>query len=718
MPIVDTDEPDSDDPDLGGGEMPTVGSNSTLSTPPVAEIAAAFPQSFLQQERASAGPANPPKLRERKRGKGLTLDQAKLAGVLHALQGVVTSLQELLPAAGGADEAEERPAAVARHVRFADELEAKQQSSQAERGQQLAKELARLRRQYNISNDKSDSKGIHDLMNISRGSKLYTLDRMLNADVATGFSLVLANGKVVLLPRTCWDTGASMSLIDLQTCKRYGIRYRPTTIRLTLANGKAGTVVGITEPIWGVFALGTPHEAKVMVIALVIDGVGPVFQFIGGKDIQHAADVSVRPKQQVIEYDTAAGGRHSLPIAGYEMDQYAHLLMTHLVAGANSAAASNQVKQYTVTACAGLVDFSALEGCVPDAYSPTETTEAAVAFPSSTAVAECQLSALPSIQMSDQPALAAIPFPAAPANPSRHTEDGDLSPRPEGAAPYTTQAALMSPWLRLELHYLTLGGDETVTIRFIYPADFPSTLEHATGPAAAVAGGLGCSKETLPASEVPPDHTAAVAGGFTVGDLLRDAGYVPQHWFYQQVARFCSFLMGICCFFGSMVWHFGISLTAFNWVDFQAWFTHVLLPWHRALLSQLVHWAAGPGDFQDPSGHYMHRSRKKGKVPWQIRYWTCYNKGQLLPASVLRQLKRYTLAFRLWRWQSNTAMCVRAALHTGRFTFSTSRVLLILILVTYCAAATATPDGVQMLQVLTGNLAAWELSRLARCNFR
>ena len=203
-----------------------------------------------------------------------------------------------------------------------------------------------------------------------------------------------------------------------------------------------------------------------------------------------------------------------------------------------------------------------------------------------------------------------------------------------------------------------------------------------------------------------------------MGELLRDAGYVPQHWFYLNTARLCSFILGVCVLAGSLIFDMGISLTAIAWADFQDWLAHVLLPWYRALLSKLVSWAVGPGDFQDPSGHYMHRSRKKGRVPWQCRYWACCTKGHQLPASVLRQLKRYKLAVRLWRWQSSTAACVRAALHTGRFSFNTSRVMLILLLITYCSAATATPDGVQLLQALTGNLAAWELSRLAGCRFR
>ena len=116
--------------------------------------------------------------------------------------------------------------------------------------------------------------------------------------------------------------------------------------------------------------------------------------------------------------------------------------------------------------------------------------------------------------------------------------------------------------------------------------------------------------------------------------------------------------------------------------------------------------------------HYLHRSRKKGQTPWHERYLFYFYRCRTPSASVLRQLKRYTAAYRLWQWQNRLAVATKAALHTSRFSFSTTRLLLVLLVVTYFSAAVASPDGVQLLQALTGNLAAWELSQLAGCRFR
>jgi len=681
MHIEDTDEDDSDDPE--SDEEAEAAAATDTSLPAASEIAAAFPQSFLQQDDPPAGPANQPKLRERKRGKGLTLDQAKMAGILHALQGVVASIQDLMPAADN-EEAEEQAAGLAGRVSFVDELDIKQRQQQglAQRGRQLAKELAALRREYNIGPSKSDSKGIHALLRSNRGRRHYTLDRMVNATPATGFSLVLANGRVVLLTKSCWDTGASMSLIDRDTCRRNGIQYRPTKIRLTLANGQQGKVVGITEPIWGVFAAGTPQEAKVLVLALVIDGVGPVFEFIGGKDIQHAADVSVRPKLQVIEYNTDAGERHSLPINGYEVDEGSHALMADLVKQTSSTAMTDEMEGFTAHALVGLVE----DACLHD--------EPSVATTATDAPADATLA----------PALV------------------DPIHRCKGATCVTgagAMSAFSAALLRVELAVLTLGGCEQVAVRIWCPADSPSATDSVPHPAKILAMGAGCDKATLPASQVPPDSTVAkTTGRFTVGDVLKDAGYVPQHWSYRAVAYICSFLVGLAVFMGSCVLSLAASVTAFHYADFKAWVTHVLMPWYRALLSQLVSWAAGPGDFHDPACQYLHRSRKKGRVAWHVRFLHYYCRRRVPSASVMRQCRRYTLAFRLWRWQSRTAACIRAALHTSRFSFSTARVFLLLLLVTYVSAAAASPDGLQLLQVATGNLAALELSRLAGCRFR
>lgn len=688
--LEDTDEPDSDEPESDEEPEPVAAEADPSCAG--AEIAAAFPQSFLQQDDPPAGPANQPKLRERKRGKGLTLDQAKLSGILHALQGVMTAVQDLMPA-DEAVEPEDQAAGLAARVTFVDELDQKQQQQQgvSQRGRQLAKELAGIRRQYNIGSDKSDSRGVHALLRSNRGSRHYTLDCMVNASPATGFALVLASGRMVLLPKTCWDTGASMSLIDQDTCKAYGIQYRPTKIRLTLANGQQGKVVGITEPIWGVFAAGTPQEAKVLVLALVISGVGPVFQFIGGKDIQHAADVSVRPKLQVIEYDTDAGERHSLPINGYEVDTGSHALVADLIAEANSAALADEVASFSASAMVALVEDA---GCLAD--EPAEP----IATSSTTAIAD---------------AVANTPGATAP------SDDLNLPARCNdfpGAVSTAHMEGIPSVQLRLELAVLTLGGCETVTVR-IHVGDVPSNADTVARPAKVMALGAGCSKTTLPASQVPPEPAStSPTGRFTVGDVLRDAGYVPQSWFYRTVAHLCSFLVGLFLLMGSVVFSLGGSLTAFSYTDFKAWLKYVLLPWYRAMLSKLVNWAVGPGDFRDPACHFMHRSRKKGRVAWHVRYLHYYNRCRVPPASVMRQCNRYAIAFKLWCWQSRTAACVRAALHTGRFSFSTARVFLILVLVTYFSAAAASPDGVQLLQVMTGNLAAWELSRLAGCRFR
>jgi hypothetical protein len=63
-----------------------------------------------------------------------------------------------------------------------------------------------------------------------------------------------------------------------------GIGYCETPMQLRLAKDTKGRVVGLTEPFWVILAAGTPYEARLLVQALVIRGVGDVFQLLLAKD--------------------------------------------------------------------------------------------------------------------------------------------------------------------------------------------------------------------------------------------------------------------------------------------------------------------------------------------------------------------------------------------------------------------------------------------------
>jgi hypothetical protein len=151
----------------------------------------------------------------------------------------------------------------------------------------------------------------------SRGYRRFTLDRMLNASVQTGMSLLLPNAQMHVLEMVCFDTGATICLVDEGTAQTMQWQYRPTEIKLVLANNSKGGVVGITEPAWALFAAGTQHEAKAMFLALVVRGAGKMFQLLVGKDLLYAVDAYVKPHAQSINYRTATGRRHELPIEGY-----------------------------------------------------------------------------------------------------------------------------------------------------------------------------------------------------------------------------------------------------------------------------------------------------------------------------------------------------------------------------------------------------------------
>ena len=217
-------------------------------------------------------------------------------------------------------------------VRFADELEQRQQyeaeytrqnttaATQEQQFADWAEELRDAMQREGVSelNPSQAAAALYRILQSSRGFKRFTLDTMVNESPETGFILLLANGRTHLLVKVCWDTGATICIVDAQTAREMGWRFYPSLISLTLADAGKGRVVGMTELAYGVFAAGTPFQTRVPVQGVVVENVGRMFQLICAKDIIHKADVQFHSQEQQLSYRAANGVRHRLPIRCWE----------------------------------------------------------------------------------------------------------------------------------------------------------------------------------------------------------------------------------------------------------------------------------------------------------------------------------------------------------------------------------------------------------------
>lgn len=184
----------------------------------------------------------------------------------------------------------------------------------------LATELQDLMSLHNVGPDTKDPHGLYSIhMQLCQGKRMQ-LDAFENRSVQTGFSVVLVSGELVVLADTKSDSGASMCLVSRPEAERVGWPFYPTSIKLALADSTLGDVAGITAPAWGMLAAGTPHEAKAMMQALVVEPglLGKLFGFVVAKDYMYATNACVLPHEQLFTYQADAGHRHGVPIQGYQ----------------------------------------------------------------------------------------------------------------------------------------------------------------------------------------------------------------------------------------------------------------------------------------------------------------------------------------------------------------------------------------------------------------
>jgi hypothetical protein len=226
-------------------------------------------------------------------------------------------LQEEPAATPAAAPSSHRPTGeVAKQVRFADELQARQQRAYEASKPRLVAQLQQLIHNHNVRPGQSNTTGLMAINSKLRAGKRFVLDRFLNDTPQTGYTLLLPNGECVQ-GDTKVDTGASSTLANRRWAEQNGIRFYPTSVQLRLADSSLGRVAGITEPMWGVVAAGTRHQATAMLQALVIDNAPDVFELLTAKDHLHDLNAWVMPRDQLFSYQTDAGHRHTVPVECY-----------------------------------------------------------------------------------------------------------------------------------------------------------------------------------------------------------------------------------------------------------------------------------------------------------------------------------------------------------------------------------------------------------------
>jgi hypothetical protein len=300
----------------------------TYERPDWREYAAAFPLSFNQtgvtppapgppkpQPSSPAQVPSPEVLQELMEQMRSCLQRAEAA--LNGCSQPSNTTEAPLPAVA-ATAAAAGSSKEGRRVRWADELQGRQQQQLASGLQPLAEELQRLMRQHGVKPGSSDPTGLYGIRLQLTKERRYTLDRFENQNPQTGFSLVLPGGQLVMPAKAISDSGCTFSLVDKDWADSVGWRYRPTKIRLVLADNTCSRVTGITEPAWGMVAAGTPQEGRALMQALVVEGAGDTFQLAVGKEHLALHSACVLQDEQAFSYRSVTGERCTLPVTCYE----------------------------------------------------------------------------------------------------------------------------------------------------------------------------------------------------------------------------------------------------------------------------------------------------------------------------------------------------------------------------------------------------------------
>jgi hypothetical protein len=243
-------------------------------------------------------------------------------------------------------------------------------------------------------------------------------------------------------------------------------------------------------------------------------------------------------------------------------------------------------------------------------------------------------------------------------------------------------------------------------------------LPRTEGVAAILAATAGLSRESLPASETPPD--AASTKPCTAGQALTDMGWSPPCWVYRCAAYVAAwvvlFVLGLFRVCGSVLVTFVCPLDALLLLSLP----RLAAAWQR--LEVWVESCTDDPEAKPPKLPYFapgRRSRKRGRDPWhRLANWRM-NRRKHLTGSILRNAKRYLAAKQHYETCMRTVSYARAAVSLS--TNLTFRGVLPLLLVTctcFVASAVAIPDLLDATRVLTTSLAAHEIQGLGGYRFR
>lgn len=547
------------------------------------EYAAAFPLSFVQ-----TGAAQPPP----PRSPTATTDvpsPAQLRQLVEQMQSCIKRVEEALgtqPARPANTEHQQSAAAAAttqgapRKVRWADELQDRQQQQLAGNLQPLARELQDLMHQHGVKAGSSDPTGLYAIRLELTKERRYTLDRFENHSPQTGFSLVLPNGQLVTPPKAISDSGCTFSLVDKAWADSVGWRYRPTRIRLVLADNTCSRVTGITEPAWGMIAAGTPQEGRALIQALVVEGAGDTFQLAVGKEHMALHSACVMQDEQAFIYRSSAGERCQLPVKCFEEEPAAAFLAT----AAGKRLKVSQVKETARVAALAPGYRQTTYGMVADASAQLSAAMTECFQQGSTATA-----AVPDEQLLD-------PLkPSTPLQPQTATaSDQPQQPEPEMKQQQPANSA---------------NGDSSPT--------FQPASESSSGVAASLA------------AQTPGRFVSAWEG-------LQMMGFTAPHLYYRGVARIGQCTLWVLY----MIWIYCCLALEVCGVPLQVLAAATKLygaqahSWWQARLNPVP-------DFQEPPSP---RKRSRRWASWHHEFLYRVKRKKLLPASIRRHAKRYTEA--------------------------------------------------------------------------
>ena len=572
-------------------------------------------------------------------------------------------------------------------MRWADELQGRQQQQLASGLQPLAEELQRLMRQHGVKPGSSDPTGLYGIRLQLTKERRYTLDRFENQNPQTGFSLVLPGGQLVMPAKAISDSGCTFSLVDKDWADSVGWRYRPTKIRLVLADNTCSRVTGITEPAWGMVAAGTPQEGRALMQALVVEGAGDTFQLAVGKEHLALHSACVLQDEQAFSYRSVTGERCTLPVTCYEEEPAA----VHVATAREGRSRGYQIKETARVAALAPSLRQLSFGLVAD--SSQEVTAAMM---------ECF----------EQPQT--LQLETAEQQLGRGGAEGFTKTEAEDkdALGGTTAAVAEHNDLKPAVPGLSLGGDDCGLGGYNLSAGggHPLTPEPFSGRSSS-AFDKGASRTTGnpdPGKPAQPKVAPKASRGPKVSASkgLEMMGYGAPHFYFRGVAYMGSFMLWVLWFLWQSCSH-TLQVLGVPLQDIEATCrlhgTSVCRWWQSRL-------EPAPA-FMEPTSP---RKPSRRWSSWHQEFLFRIQRGKLLPSSVRRHARRYTKAVQ--QYDRTTLQHQVVSIITG-VSLKGLIPLLLLTLTCLLGQAAATPDLLQGIHLLTNSLAAWELAQLNKANF-